>query len=76
MFVGVIFMKEYDRYLNLLYVREVNFGKTKIHHHSQGDIGDSDLVDLKFITIFGCWWLNFDVNEIFWMMGLDAMVKI
>ena len=38
-------MKEYDRYLNLLYVREVNFGKTKIHHHSKGKFGDSDVGD-------------------------------
>ena len=34
--VALLFMEEYDRYLNLLYVREVNFGKQKVHYHKKG----------------------------------------
>ena len=29
----MLFIEEYDRYLNLLYVREVNFGEKKVHGH-------------------------------------------
>ena len=31
--------------------------------------------DLKLVTICGCWWLNFDVGDIFWMLVPDANVK-
>ena len=27
--------------------------------------GDSDVSDFKLVTICGCWWLNFDVGDIF-----------
>ena len=31
--------------------------------------------DLKLVTIWGCWWLNFDVGDIFWMLVPDINVK-
>ena len=31
--------------------------------------------DLKLGTISRCWWLNFDVGDIFWMLVPDAYVK-
>ena len=37
--------------------------------------GDSDVSDFKLVTICGCWWLNFDVGDIFWMLVLDANVQ-
>ena len=36
----------------------------------------SDVGDLKFGTIWGCWWLYFDVDDIFRMLLTDANVKI
>ena len=43
-----------------------------------GDIsrmGDSDVGDLKLVTVFGFWWQNFDVDDIFGMLMTDANVK-
>ena len=36
----------------------------------QVDVGDS-----MFVTIFGCWWRNFDIGDIFWMLMPDANMK-
>ena len=29
-----------------------------------------DFVDFMLVTIFGCWWQNFDIGDIFWMLML------
>ena len=34
--------------------------------------GDSDVGDLKLLTICEFWWLNFDVGDTFWMLMPDA----
>ena len=34
-----------------------------------------DVCDLWWATILRCWWLNFDVGAIFWMLILDANMK-
>ena len=39
-------MEEYDRYLNLLYVREVNFGKQEVHYHKKGKFSKLKKVEL------------------------------
>ena len=31
--------------------------------------------DLKLVKIFGCWWLNCNVGDIFWMLMPDNYVK-
>ena len=37
---------------------------------------DSDVGDLKLVTLkCGCWWLNFDAGDIFWILVPDANVK-
>ena len=41
-----------------------------------GDKADSDVDDLKLLTIYGWWWLNFDAREIFLMWVPGANVKI
>ena len=43
-------------------------------HKSTGSYGDSDVCDLKLMAICGCWWLNFDVSDIFWMLVKKIMV--
>ena len=35
-----------------------------------------DVGDFMLATIFGCWWQNFDIGDIFWMLVLDDNVKI
>ena len=31
--------------------------------------------DFMLVTIFGCWWQNFDIGDIFWMLVPDAYVQ-
>ena len=31
-----------------------------------------DVGDFKLVTIFGCWWQNFDIGDIFWVLVPDA----
>ena len=35
---------------------------------STDSYGNSDVGDLKLMAICGCWWLNFHVGDIFWML--------
>ena len=47
-------------------------------HSSKGSKNEykySDVCNLKFVTICGCWGLNFDFGNIFWMLVSDANVK-
>ena len=34
-----------------------------------------DVLDSMLVMIFGCWWRNFDVGDIFWMLVPDANVE-